>query len=301
MAEGVSGYNIISKLGDGARSQVYHVVKPGTGEVFALKRVIRDADEDTRFLDQAINEFNISSQFRHPNLRRVYDLKRIRKLFRMTEVQVFMEYVDGVSLDKARPAQIEKTLDILVKVAEGLQAMHDKGFLHADIKPNNILMGYDGSVRIIDFGQCCEIGFRKPRIQGTPDYIAPEQFQRLHLSQQTDVFNFGATLYWALTGRTFPTVLTKRSRKSDDAVPSPADVNPEVPQGLSQLVMECCEYDRDDRPRRIKDVIDRMQTIRLAMPQRKGVTPNVGPVGRSSAPPTTDRPGPPGPSTGGKG
>ena len=171
--------------------------------------------------------------------------------------------LDGVSLDKARPPQVSKVVDLFGKVAQGLQAMHEAGYLHADIKPNNILIAYDGSVRIIDFGQCCPVGFRKHRIQGTPDYIAPEQVERQPLSTQTDVYNFGATFYWALTGRPLPTVLSKTSGKLELGgpvrAPAPHELNPEVPQVFSKLVMDCCEFDRKNRPRDMKDVIRRME------------------------------------------
>lgn len=273
MADGVSGYNIIAKLGDGARSQVYRVVRPDTGEVFALKRVIREPDEDTRFLDQAINEFHIANTVAHPYLRKAFELKRVRKLLKLVEVQVIMEFVDGTSLDKTRPNQIDRTIDIFLKIADGLRAMHEKGFLHTDIKPNNVLLAFDGTIRIIDFGQCCKIGFQKERIQGTPDYIAPEQVDREHLTPQTDVYNLGATLYWAITGKAFPTVLSKAGKKVDGQIltpPSPIELNAEVPPGLSKLVMDCCEHDRKHRPRNMKEVIYRLELIQHVMTHVRG-------------------------------
>ena len=104
VADLVSGYNIIEKLGIGARSQIYQVSKPDTHEVYALKRVIRDEHEDTRFLDQAITEFEGSSKFNHPTLRRSLECKRFRKWMKLSEVQVIMEFVNGVTLEKRRSA-----------------------------------------------------------------------------------------------------------------------------------------------------------------------------------------------------
>ena len=267
MADLVSGFNVISKLGDGARSQVFQVVQPATGKVFALKRVIKEDHEDDRFLKQAITEFEISRRFDHPCLRKAYELKRIRRFFRLREVQAILEFVDGISLDRVRPDRIDKTLDIFLRVAEGLQAMHDAGFLHTDIKPNNVLLTLDGSVKIIDFGQACPIGVRKQRIQGTPDYIAPEQVERRSLTRETDVFNFGATLYWALTGRTYPTLITQKGRRqevrpeSSRVIPTPGELNKSVPPALSKLVMESCAYDRAMRPKTIHDVVKRIEMV----------------------------------------
>lgn len=274
MPDLASGYNIIQKVGDGARSQVFQVVHPTTGKVFALKRVIRQEHEDGRFLQQAINEHLTAIRLDHPYLRKSHGLKRIRRFFRLTEVQEVLEYVDGTSLDKHRPERIDQAVDLLLKVAEGLGAMHQSGLLHTDIKPSNILITLNGTVKIIDFGQSCPIGFRKPRIQGTPDYIAPEQVARLCLSRRTDVFNLGATLYWALTGQTYPTMITRKGTRRDSSaamhksVPPPQELNPDIPSALSRLVMESCSSDPNRRPRDMKEVIGRLEMVHQTLAKK---------------------------------
>src|SRR5438309_1276541 len=81
-------------------------------------------------------------------------------------------------------------------------------YVVSDLKTNNILVGPDGKVKVIDFGQACKTGTCKERIQGTPDYIAPEQVKREAVTFRTDVFNFGATMYWTVTGQKIPTLFT---------------------------------------------------------------------------------------------
>src|SRR5207253_76651 len=81
-----------------------------------------------------------------------------------------------------------------IETAKALQALHRQGFVHCDLKPNNILLGPTGQVKVIDLGQACPVGTAKKRIQGTPDYIAPEQVKCIPVSVRTDVFNLGATL-----------------------------------------------------------------------------------------------------------
>ncbi len=280
MADLVSGYNIVEKLGVGARSQIYKVATPGTGEIFALKRVLREADEDARYLEQAITEYDVSSRLDHPYLRRSYEIKRVRSWMRLVEVQVVMEYVDGVSLERRRPERIGQAVDLFLKLAEGLQALHETGYVHADIKPNNVLVTADGHVKIVDFGQACPIGHRKPRIQGTPDYIAPEQVERRSLTPQTDIFNLGATLYWVLTNRPYPTLISKKGRHGTSLVkpvPPPHSVNPAVPTGLSRLVMEACAYRRSDRPHDMKQVIQKLDTARHLLAKRRASTATTGP------------------------
>jgi serine/threonine-protein kinase len=156
-------------------------------------------------------------------------------------------------------------LQIMRKLAAGLHALHDAGYVHADMKPNNVILGKAGVVKIIDFGQSCPIGHRKERIQGTPDYIAPEQVRRMPLDRTTDVFNLGATMYWVLTDRSYPTRIRQTVRKgsidivgADEAL-TPKEINGRIPAALSQLVMDCCREnpaERPERPRRNAGVPD---------------------------------------------
>lgn len=273
MADLISGYNIKEKLGIGARSQIYQVTKPDSEELFTLKRVVRDENEDTRFLDQAITEFEVSSKFNHPTLRKSIELKRFRKWMKLAEVHVIMEYVAGVTLEKRRPERMEDAIELFIKLAEGLDAIHQAGYVHADIKPNNIILT-DSGPKIIDFGQSCPIGFIKPRIQGTPDYIAPEQVKRRHLTAQTDIYNLGATLYWTLTGQTFPTLISRKGKSDEFTIatgagtPSPHQINPAIPAVLSRLVMESCAFRRSDRPNDMKEVIKRLEMAQHVLAKR---------------------------------
>lgn len=288
MADLISGYNIKEKLGIGARSQIYQVTKPDSEEVFTLKRVVRDEHEDTRFLDQAITEFEVSSKFDHPSLRKSIELKRFRKWMKLAEVHVIMEYVAGVTLEKRRPERMEDAIDLFIKLAEGLDVIHQAGYVHADIKPNNIILT-DSGPKIIDFGQSCPIGFIKPRIQGTPDYIAPEQVKRRHLTAQTDVYNLGATLYWTLTGQTFPTLISRKGKSDEFTIatgagtPSPQQINHAIPAVLSRLVMESCAFRRSDRPNDMKEVIKRLEMAQHVLAKRSAGE-NIEPEASASEP-----------------
>lgn len=290
MSFSVPGYIIYERLGIGARSSIWLVADRETGEQFALKRVIRRATDDARFLVQAENDFEVSSKLDHPYLRRSYDIRRIRKLFSVKELHVIMEYVDGRTLEDIGPLGMHGLIGLFQKVAEGLEALHRLGYVHADMKPNNIMVGNDGQVKIIDFGQSCPIGHIKNRVQGTPDYMAPEQAQRgVPLTERTDIFNFGATLYWAITGKTFPTVMQSKKRATGiDLVgpreaPEPHELNPNVPTALSRLVMDCCQPTPKDRPSDMREVRFRLEVTQHIL-DKNGAT-LVGPVvrGRDTA------------------
>jgi serine/threonine-protein kinase len=150
-------------------------------------------------------------------------------------------------------------------------------------------------VKVIDFGQSCKIGTVKERIQGTPDYIAPEQVDRRPISVQTDVFNLGATLYWALTGKNIPTRYTidKKGENSfllDELIPSPQDLNPKVPTPLSNLVMEMTASREKKRPADMDAVIKRLQIIQHIMEKQSQSTSEVGAAPAGPIPPSGPTP-----------
>jgi serine/threonine protein kinase len=258
-------YDVLERLGEGAGSTIYRVRDPQTGRELALKHVVRTDQKDIRFVEQMETEFEISRQFTHPNLRRSYDLK-IQKtmLVKTAEAFLVMELVDGKPLDVNPPREMMDTLDVFIGAAQGLRAMHQMGFAHCDIKPNNILRNDKGEVKVIDFGQSCRLGTVKERIQGTPDYIAPEQVTRRPISVKTDVFNLGATLYWALTSKPIPTLYTvnKKGENSfllDSKIETPMDLNPRIPPAVSNLVMECIATSPSKRPADMDQFINRLE------------------------------------------
>ncbi|MEA2708235.1 MAG: eukaryotic-like serine/threonine-protein kinase [Phycisphaerales bacterium] len=279
MAQKLLHYDVLERLGEGAGSTIYRVRDPSTGRELALKHVVRTDQKDIRFVEQMETEFEISRQFTHPNLRRSYELK-IQKtmLVKTAEAFLLMELVDGKPLDVNPPRDMMDTLDTFIGAAQGLRAMHQMGFAHCDIKPNNILRNDKGEVKVIDFGQSCRLGTVKERIQGTPDYIAPEQVTRRPISVQTDVFNLGATLYWALTSKPIPTLYTvnKKGENSfllDSKIETPMELNPRVPPAVSNLVMECISTKPSKRPADMDQFINRLELGKHILMKQMNATP----------------------------
>jgi serine/threonine-protein kinase len=198
-----------------------------------------------------------------------------RTMFRKpNQAALVMELFDGESLESRDRGDVVETIGIFVQVAKGLAALHAMGYAHCDLKPNNILVGAHGEVKIIDFGQACRLGSVKERIQGTPDFIAPEQVRREPITARTDVFNFGATLYVSLTGRNIPTLYTvKKGDNSflvDDVIPSPREIEPEVPEQLSNLVMECIRTNPSKRPE-MAELVRRLEVLEFSARRRAAV------------------------------
>jgi serine/threonine-protein kinase len=261
------GFEVIDFLGEGAGSMIYAATDPITAQLYALKHVVVKKEKDQRFIEQLVTEYEVGSKIIHPLLRRSVDLKMTKPLLRkVTEAALVMELFEGVSCELRPPATVAATAAIFRQTAEALGAMHAQGYIHCDLKPNNILVASDGRVKVIDLGQACAIGSVKKRIQGTPDFIAPEQVRCEPLSVQTDVYNLGATFYWMLSGRKLPTLFTLKKSKNSflvaNSIPAPHELNQHVPENLSHLVMECVRIPAAKRPDSMSELCNRLDIIK---------------------------------------
>ncbi|GAH71369.1 unnamed protein product, partial [marine sediment metagenome] len=227
--------------------------------------LIFERPEDSRVFEQTQTEYKVARRIDHPYVRKCYKLKKIRSMFKVKELLLSMEFFDGKTLEDSPTLSLVDVLLVFRMVASGLNAMHREGFVHCDIKPNNILLSKSGLIKIIDLGQSCKIGTTKPRIQGTPDYIAPEQVRRKPLGPKTDVFNFGATMYWALTGKNVPTLIPRKNDSLGLAVrkncPAPHEIRKKVPAEVSKLVMDCVKDNPAERPRSMLTVISELDLM----------------------------------------
>ena len=277
----VPGYQVVEFLGSGACSTIWRIKDCQTGQFYALKRVVKRNTSDVRFLEQAMNEYNVASELEHPVLRRMFRARKIKRWMRVKEIHLIMEFCEGQTVQDNRPTQVVEVLRIFEQVAAGLAYMNSQGFVHADMKPNNILVAPSGRIKIIDFGQSCRVGTIKTRIQGTPDFIAPEQVRRRPLNARTDVFNFGASLYWTLAGKPIPTILPKTSGSTllADLAASPLEQsNANVPASLNKLVIDCIDLHQSRRPSSMSEVAGRLGMIAHKM-NRDAVRANGGASG----------------------
>ncbi|MBK9119633.1 MAG: serine/threonine protein kinase [Phycisphaerales bacterium] len=264
----LSGYEVVARLGRGAGAVISLARDLDRNRQVVVKHVVRRGNEDEKFIAQAENEYDVAAAVEHPFLRKCYDIVRVRRWFVTREVLLIMEYVEGELLEEQPPETLPALLTTFRQIAEGLAALHQQGFAHADIKPNNVLIPRTGGVKIIDFGQSCPLGYTKERVQGTPDYIAPEQLHRQPIDQRTDVYNLGATMYRLVTGKWFRTLInlgpatgTRIALESERGNFPPHEVNPTVPLPLSKLIVECCNTQKVERPRDMKEVIARLDVV----------------------------------------
>lgn len=262
----VEGFHIIKRIGIGARTVIYMAKDEASGENVALKRAVLETDDDVRIFDQIETEYKVASRINHPYIRKCYKIIRKRRPIKVKEMLLSMEMFRGQSLEDGPSLSLGDILLVFRMIATALNAMHEAGYVHCDIKPNNILISTDGAIKIIDLGQSCKIGAIKTRIQGTPDYIAPEQVNRQHISHRTDIFNLGATMYWALTGKNIQTLIANNNDVGMKAAKktkclSPHEIYKKIPIQLSDIVMQCVQNKPADRPANMSEIISRLDVM----------------------------------------
>jgi serine/threonine-protein kinase len=246
----LSRFEFVSFLREGTGTTLARVRDLVSGQLCCMKHL--KAGSDRRLWrsqhKQLETEFDIGRGNEHRGLRRSIEFQVQRRLWRPVEAWLVLEYVDGIPLDAfARTAPLWLLVKVFWNVADALQSLHCRGFLHADLKPANILCAGHGRPTIIDYGQACPSLTRKPRIQGTPGYMAPEQRERGILDPRTDIFGLGATMKAVLAGEV-PAWGAPHDRRSHDPT-------------LWKLINDCCEEERLRRPPDLRPVKDRLEFV----------------------------------------
>jgi eukaryotic-like serine/threonine-protein kinase len=261
MAESIGSFKIVGELGKGAHSTIYHIRRDDNRQ-FALKVVPINDREDAKYLQQAENEFKIGLMLEHPNLVKIHTLEMQRDwLWRVKKVHLLIELVQGKTLDQTPRLTVPRLVQVFEKIAQGLHHMHRRKVLHADLKPNNVMISKAGAVKIIDFGLAWIKDEPKERMQGTPEYMAPEQARDGTVSEQTDIYNLGATMYRMTTWQLPPSTVAPPGTPALDAklfqklLKPVAELSPTAPGELCDLIHRCLSFSPKKRPERVKDII----------------------------------------------
>ncbi|HEX5217371.1 MAG TPA: protein kinase [Vicinamibacterales bacterium] len=253
-------YRMVGLLGRGGMGEVYRADDLKLGQPVALKFLPRDVEHDSDRLQRFLDEVRLSLRVTHPNVCRVFDLGDVdgpstgsgqRRHF------LSMEYVDGEDLASLlrRIGRLpeDKATEIARQLCAGLAAAHDEGVLHRDLKPANVMIDGRGRAKITDFGLAgATAGISGREAQaGTPQYMAPEQFEGRELSVQTDIYSLGLVLYEVFTGKR---AFDSRDLNELKALHSSAPTNPSVHvAGLNPIVeraiLRCVDPDPGKRPR----------------------------------------------------
>ncbi len=258
----IGKFQVVGTLGTGAHSTILHVRRSADGRNYALKVVPIHGTEDKKFLEQAQHEFRVANMLDHENIIKVFALELMRDwLFRVRKVHLLIEFVNGKTLDTCPRIPLPKLVQVFKRVADGLVHMHRRKVYHADLKPNNIMVSRAATVKIIDFGLAWVQGEGKNRVQGTPEYMAPEQVKNRVVNERTDIYNFGATMYRMVTCQLPP----RAAAQEDGGLPLDARawkgllrpvqaLIPGAPPALCDLIHRCLEFKPENRPERASEV-----------------------------------------------
>jgi eukaryotic-like serine/threonine-protein kinase len=260
----VKGYQILELLGRGASSEVFRARHIKTRRIVALKVVRRGAANSARYFRQIENEFRIAGPWDHPNLVKLHEIVASGFLFLKFQVALSMEYVPGAPLKAGAGVTAADVISYFTQIADGMHYMHQKGYIHLDMKPQNVIVTPDKRAKIMDFGLCTKIGQYNPRLQGTPDFMAPEQMRKGWVDERTDVYNLGATIFHVLSGKSVSGVVgTGR-----DVILMPAafhTLNVEVPEELENLIFQCTKPSPAERPATMQRVKEQLEEIRKTL------------------------------------
>lgn len=264
----IGKFQILGPLGKGAHSSILHVRCQNDGRQYALKVVPIEGKDDQKFLEQAQHEFRVAQMLDHANLIKVFVFELQRDwLFRVRKAHLLIEFVNGKTLDTVQALSAPRLVQVFTRVASGLAHMHRRGICHTDLKPNNILLSRTGDVKIIDFGLARVKAEQRGRVQGTPEYMAPEQSKHGVVNERTDIYNFGATMYRLATFRLPPSTVPAPGSPALTAkvfaslIKPVQEINAQVPGPLAEMIHRCLAFNADRRPARIGDLLDELKAL----------------------------------------
>jgi serine/threonine-protein kinase len=245
-------YRVIGLLGRGGMGEVYRATDLKLGQAVALKFLPEAKSHDVHVQSRFAGEVRLARQVSHPNVCRVYDIGEIEG-----QPYISMEFVDGEDLRSLlrRIGRLphDKAIEIARKLCGGLAAAHDRGVLHRDFKPANIMIDARGQVVITDFGlaQLADEARSADVRSGTPAYMAPEQLAGKDVSPLSDIYSLGIVLYEIFTGKhPFPasTLADLIRRQNDSEVTSPTSVVKDLDPAVERMILRCLQPEPRHRP-----------------------------------------------------
>jgi serine/threonine protein kinase/tetratricopeptide (TPR) repeat protein len=275
----LGNYVILDKLGQGGMGVVFLARHRLSGRLGALKILPPSFSRDTDAVSRFRREIDAAGRLNHPNVVAAIDSDQDRGVHFLV-----MDYVDGSDLDRVvrtrGPLPVDQAVSYLIHAAKGLEAAHAQGIVHRDIKPGNLMLDANDTVRVLDLGLARFVDASNPfskttggrltqsgMYMGTVDYMAPEQAEDAHrVDHRADIYSLGCSFYFLLTGREpFPgeTVLKRLMAHMEREPPSLQAARPEVSPALEACYLMMMAKRPDDRPKSMTEVIARLQASKL--------------------------------------
>ncbi len=244
-------YEILEVIGTGGMAVVFKAKCHRLNRMVAIKMLKKDLSEDAEFRRRFHDESQAVAMLSHPNIMAVYDVSR-----RGDMDYIVMELIDGITLKQymERRGRLNwpESLHFISQIMKGLSHAHSRGIVHRDIKPQNIMVLRDGTVKVTDFGIAFLSNGSNPSNEaiGSVHYISPEQAKGDYTDNRSDIYSAGVVLYEMLTSRlpfegSDPVSV---AIQHFSAVPlSPREIDPEIPEALEQICMKAMAPDRNKR------------------------------------------------------
>jgi TolB-like protein/Tfp pilus assembly protein PilF/tRNA A-37 threonylcarbamoyl transferase component Bud32 len=260
-------YQIIEELGQGGMGKVYKAFDKEVNVRVALKLVKPEIAADKNTIERFRNELKVAREISHKNICRMYDLGRDAETYFIT-----MEYVSGEDLRsfirRARRLDIGTAISITRQVCDGLSEAHRLGVVHRDLKPSNIMIDQEGNAKIMDFGIARSLkgkGITGAGVMiGTPEYMSPEQVEGKEADERSDLYALGVILYEMVTGRVpfeGDTLLSVAVKHKSEIPKDPRELNVQLPEDLSCLILRCLEKDKEKRFQSAAEVSAELEKI----------------------------------------
>lgn len=261
-------YEITELIGTGGMADVYKGMDVVENKAVAVKILKNEYSENEEFLRRFRNESKAIAVLNHPNIVKIYDVG-----FTDSIQYIIMEYIDGETLKeyitKEDKVSWKDTIHFVVQILRALQHAHDKGVVHRDIKPQNIMVFNDGTVKVMDFGIAKfardEGKTATDQAIGSVHYISPEQASGATTDAKSDIYSVGVMMYEMLTGKKpfdsdNPVAIALMHTR--DIPERPRAVNPDIPDGLEEIVLRAMEKDPSDRYQNADEMIEDLEKFK---------------------------------------
>ena len=260
-------YEILEVIGVGGMAVVYKAMDHRLNRLVAVKILKEDYLGDADFRRRFHGESQAVAMLSHPNIVSVYDVSKNEGL-----EYIVMELIDGITLkqymDQRAPLSWRETLHFSMQIAKALEHAHSRGIIHRDIKPHNVMILKDGSVKVADFGIARIVSAQNTLTKealGSVHYISPEQAKGARVDNRSDIYSLGVVMYEMLTGRPpydGETPVSVAIQHINGTPLSPSLLNSDIPTGLEQITMHAMCSDLNIRYSSVTDMLKDMEEFR---------------------------------------
>ena len=259
-------YEIVGKVGTGGMADVYKAMDHTLGRYVAIKVLKAEFSEDVNFVTKFRTEASSAAGLEHPNIVNIYDVGNESDFH-----YIVMEYIEGITLktyiEKKVQLTFKEAVSIAIQVGRGIEAAHNKGIIHRDIKPQNIIISTEGKVKVTDFGiaKAATTNTISSDVMGSVHYSSPEQARNGFVDGKSDIYSLGIVMYEMISGRVpfdgDSTVAVAIQHLQEEMVP-PRTYAPDIPVSMEKIILKCTQKSPD---RRYENISALLSDLRKAL------------------------------------